>query len=103
MMVNDRCRSMADRVDACHDGAEIAVFRRQRTIELPPQMFQDLIEIRGWGRLRKASRKRAIEMHMGVDESRHRDEPMSIDHPRCASRDRSAWCDRGNASVLDKQ
>ena len=75
MMVEYRGGSVPDAVDHRHHGAQVDVVQVQHLIQAPPQPLQDLHEVvRRLVLQRHPASKRAVQMHMRVDQSGH-DEP----------------------------
>src|ERR1035437_5035335 len=75
VMIEDGGGAISDAVNHCHHGAQVHIFESQNFIQPPPEPLKNLNKVaRRIVFQRHSTSKRAVEMHMCIDEAGH-DEP----------------------------
>ena len=104
MMVENGGRSIFDAVDKRHHSAQIHILQGENLIQPPPDTLQDLQEVARSSIFQSHSTsKRAVQMHVSVDQPWH-DQPVARIHElrgRMPSLQISRRANLGNQTILD--
>ena len=104
MVIEDGGGAVADAVDHGHRCAQIHIVKSEHLVEPPPQALQDLGEVAG-SRVfqRHSAGKRAVKMHVRVDEAGHDEPAAGIDETGTlvTARERGGRSGLGNQTIAD--